>query len=408
VSLYFSLFRYHPRPCRKPLEDFLSEALVDLLKRLPREALVGFVSDALLKSSPGRQFWLSYTLDHPDADFQWSTQVSVRHKKTSGIVDILLRVDNEEVLVIENKVSAPIRDHLEDESSPADEHAEVQFSVADPNQLRTYGRWLRDCCDKRPWRGALVLLTHFSNEPDDFWEPGAYFVPVVSVCRWGHVWSWMRRAAAAGLSNLGEGGNPPTWLTLCEEFGDFLEEEGMTSDFMTSQDLATLQVFIGSADRISSTFEQVRQKLDPFKRRLGSRVSKFEYSADGGVIWAWIYLQTPTKGVKNNWHIGWGIRFPLPSSDWWSGCRPLLPDIPHVFVSVQANEDPGLPLTDLSSEQVPAGWSIDPEEGELIIARPLHELRHDPEGFTTDFADWVTSQVELIHPIIAAMAVSLK
>ena len=112
LSIYSNLFRYRPRPKRKPLEDFLSEVLVDLLNRLSLEHQLLFVADVLLKDTPISGAWRNLAVTQPTMSLRWETQRAIR----GGIIDILLTLDGEPVLVVENKIGAIVRAHAADEA----------------------------------------------------------------------------------------------------------------------------------------------------------------------------------------------------------------------------------------------------------------------------------------------------
>jgi hypothetical protein len=94
---------------------------------------------------------------------------------------------------------------------------------------------------------------------------------------------------------------------------------------------------------------------------------------------------------------------------WWAGCTPPLPDIPHAFVAVVSEpaRRQGLPVDILGIDNVPTDWSTDPKEGELIVARTVHDLRDDPDDLATDFADGIAFEAERANPIVEMMAAAL-
>jgi len=123
------------------------------------------------------------------------------------------------------------------------------------------------------------------------------------------------------------------------------------------------------------------------------------------VLWSFIYLRIGQKSVRDNWHIVWGLRFPSVSLQYWSGVQPPLPGAPHAFVAAGCDKEPRLPIGAFSNRgKVPSGWSFDEQEGELIIPRLLNDFRHDPDGWTIDFAEWVASEANRVLPTLAEMA----
>ena len=47
-NLYCRLFKYRSRERRAPLGDYLSEALVDLMQRMPPSTMLAFVAETFL------------------------------------------------------------------------------------------------------------------------------------------------------------------------------------------------------------------------------------------------------------------------------------------------------------------------------------------------------------------------
>ena len=135
----------------------------------------------------------------------------------------------------------------------------------------------------------------------------------------------------------------------------------MNSDCMTLHDLAAVEVFVSSADRVGSTFEVVRKAVETAKDGLVTgRFHGPEYFGTHGVVWSWFSLREPPK-VKNDWHFSWGIRFPAVSAQ-WKGCDPPLPEVPHAFVHFSF-EYLDFPLASLQPTDIPSGWRITPDKG---------------------------------------------
>jgi hypothetical protein len=141
VSIYASLFQYRPREKRLPGEDFLSAALVDLLNRIPNQYRIEFVTDVLLGLHPKRSHFMRLVESNPNSTLKWATQYRMTFNQ-EGIIDVLLRVDGEEVLVVENKIGAGIgvKNSIKVTEAPADTKFETdEFIVVDSNQLQNYG-----------------------------------------------------------------------------------------------------------------------------------------------------------------------------------------------------------------------------------------------------------------------------
>jgi len=238
--------------------------------------------------------------------------------------------------------------------------------------------------------------------PADFGgpTPGDYGVPLLQVCRWGMIWRWAKEIGAQ-VPVDDDSKLRPDWMGLCHEFAEFLEEENMTSDCMTFHDLAAIEMFVGSADRIEKTFLVVREKLKSAKTELGTgNFHSLLYDGSSGIVWGgWFYVKKENQ--PKDWHLTWGIRFPA-ISELWLGCDPPLPELPHAFLSLDTDGS-DFPLAALQPKDIPEGWRIPPEEENLIIAKPLHEFRHDAEGLAADFGDWVDASIKSAHPMLAKL-----
>ncbi len=247
MSIYANLFTYRPRPSRKPLEDFLSEALADLLNRLTYDKHVAFVTDVLLEGE-ARRDRSSFMGGRHQAEFLWATQVGMRSGQGTVFMDLLLRIDDQEVLVVESKVHAGYQMHMLD--GPP--------SVAEPdggqvNQMETYGKWLGERCrarvpaEGRAWPGALVLLTHRTDPPVGF-EAGRYGVGHVGVCRWRQVQRW---AGALPMRTCDAGRGDGSVPVLAAELAAFLREQGMGADLMTADGLSGAAMHVDRRGRLT-------------------------------------------------------------------------------------------------------------------------------------------------------------
>jgi hypothetical protein len=406
VSIYKNLFRYRPREKKLSLEDFLSAALSDILNRLPREESIHFISHVLLEHSANIDEWLSFIASIPDASFDWQTQVHVHHV-SDGILDVLLRIDGRDVIIIENKIAAPTGSRGADSSLQSVEPILTSTVTADEyNQLHVYGGWLKKRCEGQAWRGALVFLTHFTQPPSDFRESaGQYGVPTLGVCRWGKIWRWAK--SVGGLAKPGAM-ERPVWKELCVELAEFLEERNMTSEYMTSHDVAAVEIFVNSGTRIDKTFEKASEAIETAKTgiikeglEIYSALQRHVYDGNGAVAWKYFYVRKQREKTPKNWYFGWGIRFPA-ISQWWKDSKPELPALPHAFV-VLGSDLFDLPLSVLKSDEFPPGWTSSDAEKSLAIAKPLYAFEHDAEQFATDFGCWVANEIQSAIPVLTKL-----
>lgn len=352
MGIYRQLFRYRESAKRSPLEDFLSEALVDLLNRAPPEVQANFVS--FLTSG---RFSLSDPVSTTHSGYEWSTQRHILYQGTKGFIDILLEVAGQPALVIENKIASPIRAHV-----PSDEDQSG-------NQLRTYGKWLASHTEGKP--GALVLLTHTARPPDDFDEPGtSYGVDVRSVVRWAALAAWLQRVAANGSASA--------WRDLAADLSEFLEEQDMAIALMTQADLAGLEQFIPARERIETTFQKLwDDTADVRKGSFSRKVHPLTFDAENGSIWNWVYTAPPLP--PSSW-VALGIGFPS-LSPWWREAG--LSQQRQLFISIGADEEV-LPLDQLG--RLPSEWTV--ADDQLTACLPFHQLPIEPEEMARSMAVW--------------------
>src|SRR5689334_12144871 len=135
MSIYKRLFKYRERAARAPREDFLSEALVDLLSRMTRNEALAAINELFIRDNHIQQKWDTHLRNTSYAEFVWDTQKIVNLRGNQGRLDIILTNDRREVLlIIENKISARFQKHRTQQKDA--DMSEFQ------NQLASYGHWL--------------------------------------------------------------------------------------------------------------------------------------------------------------------------------------------------------------------------------------------------------------------------
>jgi PD-(D/E)XK nuclease superfamily len=212
-SLYSHLFSYVPTKSRSPLEDFLTEAIADLLNRLldakgrARQGVTRFIADTLLNGAGGRAIRLSLELAER---LTLSTQQPIIVDGRARRLDLCLYADNKLVLVIENKVAQTRNRRVDLAADSATESSRVE------RQLTSYARWLR----KNHPKAGLVLLG-IDNGPASFSSDSRlYPARFRSVCRWTQVWRWIKRFPTENVQQR-------ELLVLAGEFIRFMEEIGV-------------------------------------------------------------------------------------------------------------------------------------------------------------------------------------
>jgi len=362
TGLYRRLFTYRERPDRSPLEDFLTEALADLLNRLPAHFAQEVVAFLLSSAGTGideiKEYWKNGT------NIGWTTQKTIG----GGVIDLLMEIDNVPFIVIESKIGAGFQEH-QVESGHDDGYNKR-------NQLATYGSWL---AGKAPsgWGGAIVLLTHWTPPPSDFLNGSQIYK-----CRHRSVARW------AALSRLLKSFSQSTeyytsdWARLSGELVAFLKEEKMDSELATGHDLAALRIYDSSADRIRNSVEQIWESARLIWRPICQQTSiPLEISTNYGCVWKYRYL---SRSDLRRSYLAVGIRYPDVSSY----SVDIAPDgAPYLFVEL-ASEAGTSAITGLG---MPECWIVLTDM--RLAVRSLRDFPTDPELFVSAAEAWVNDRI---------------
>jgi len=181
ASHYRRLHRYQQSASRSPLEDFATEALADLLERMPREIVVDLVGELFMSAGRPRADWR--VLGTRAKTLSWTTQHPVRSGDASYRADLVLEADSRPILVVEMKIHAALQHHV------GRDDTDQEISIK-RNQLQTYGRWIAGVQPDATWPGAIALLTLGTKPPDDFEQSGenGYGTRWRQTVRWPAVW----------------------------------------------------------------------------------------------------------------------------------------------------------------------------------------------------------------------------
>lgn len=364
-SVYSRLFRYRAKTDREPLEDFLTEALADILGRMPTDRIYELIDHAFHDGLDDQ--FLRAAASNP---LTWRTQVPANGK----IADLVMYSGARPTLIFENKTWSAYQDHSIDDE------------VA--NQLTTYCAWLAKA-NANDTPCAVVLLTGTTSYPAGYHdEGGAYAVKRRGQMTWAQLGRWFD----AVRSDFDEG-DKPVWLELASDFVAFLKEKNLTSEIITNSDAAALQLFIPTMDRWGATLATVWDGSQPiWEKFLKTRVSSPVFDTEGGSLWQWRYAKGDLP-ARMTW-IGLGVRFP-DQSNWYEGV--LLPDQPHLFVSI-GNDGHDLIL----NGKLPKDWVA--SEDEWLLALPLHELPRSVDDRLQHLRKWGDRAMRDAQQILAILS----
>ena len=297
-NLYRKLFRSRSAQ-RDRLEDFLTEALADLLNRLSEEQRVNFCTECFLLqlSESERNEWKNFAAA--------SSRTELRTQEPITALGAEKRPD----LVLYGQKGDETKNARKGRSGPRAKSLEplmlIEAKISAPfgvSQLLSYDGWLSECgapC------AALVTLTHTTNPPPDFTIGSAtYRTKLRSSVRWSSVHTRIRAMLDDSTDRLN-----PTVASLAHELIDFMEEEGIAFPEPTLQDVAAARIYLasGAHERLAAFMKGVRvevqQGLPEAKKKkwLGSSPSVFsQLETEAGALEDWFELH---KGV----YVHWGI-----------------------------------------------------------------------------------------------------
>ena len=205
-------------------EDERTEALADLLERVlsrDRERstaeFLEFVSGALLgraRDQAGKSKLLQ-AMSGSAAGLSIVTQYRI---PDGTIPDMVIFNGGEPVCAVEVKIDAAFQE----------------------GQLKRYGDWLKTQAGDR-FSPALVLLTEFTQAPEDFWDGGieCYGVALRNVASWQDVADWF-----AALGRRDDDIDNPLRM-LAREFAEFLKEDAVP----TLDDVAVARNYLAHSHR---------------------------------------------------------------------------------------------------------------------------------------------------------------
>lgn len=402
-SLYWNLFKHRERENVSPLENFLTEALADVLNRLPRGIATQFVSVNFLPHEANPHWLNSNTKDKA---WRWTTQVRVSLGGRTQIPDLTLEIGGRPTMIIEVKVDAPLGKGYPAPNPDSSSNKMVQrigsesttkTITAAADQLERYEHWLASQLEDVR-QGALVLLTRTTKPPKRLLKsPRSEQGLFQRHCQWQQIWHWLQNLPPA--NDQPDDHPSSVWRILCGELATFIKDNNMVSEAMTQQDLAAAEVHVSGAQRIETTFNRIGSAVKAELAGLLVQGSpNFQFNSEGGVVEGWLYLKAPQR----NWYIAWGIRFPSISS-WWTDVNPPLPEVTHAFVCLHNQSGPPPSAKRLDQEDILQSWTI-VEDNELVAAKPLHDFSADPEQRTASMADWVCMCIAEIKPYFNKLA----
>lgn len=379
-SIYARLYKYPSSDDRSQLENFLTEALSDLVSRFDTVDIRDFIINGLLGGNATDEF---FTLLTGAPTIRWKTQhwISEIGKRP----DIALLADRED--------DVPL--------------ALIEVKIGDPQtqKLKDYGVWLKS---KRP-DGALILLTRWTEPPPGFEaddkDESEYGIRLRRTCRWWRAYDWLSNWLKRHCSD-----EQDYRKQLVKEFLLFLEARMMGSPDLDGASLAILelslrhQVILKAHQLLQRTREKIKDILaqaDPWSSAsplfclLGE---DFDESAVGERIADWSYCCERDR----RWYVAWGFYI-------GDSLRSAL-NLPYAqslqaFVYLGANPRRTLELGEsLQTTLQQGGWSVRQVEPQRAEASTTTSATSLLEGgsFGEHFTNWVMPRVTTAVDVLRA------
>jgi hypothetical protein len=370
-SLYRRLFAYRERQNRSPLEDFLTEALADLLNRFPESVARSAVARLLChRSDAVRELEGVWPLG---TTVRWTTQ---RVIDGGRLVDLMMEVDGRPILIVENKISAGFQEHRPDPRSARGSDSQ--------NQLATYGQWLAREADT-DWGGAIVLLTHWTPAPPNFaTDDQTYVSRYRTTVRWADFSRWLKGTIRSADQLMTD------WVKLAGELVGFLKEQNMDSELATGHDWAALRIYVASADRVRNSVERIWEGARSIWRPVCQQTEiPLELSTEYGCVWKYRYL---ARSDLRNSYLAVGLRYPDLSE--------YLSDLafdggPYMFVELASEVDDAA----IDGLAMPDGWLS--TQSLWLAKRPLRDLPADADFLVVEAEAWVRERVGEVAKALA-------
>ncbi|WP_158811605.1 type I restriction enzyme HsdR N-terminal domain-containing protein [Beijerinckia sp. L45] len=388
ASMFSRLYSYRERDSISPLENFLTEALAELFRRLPANLQVSFAL-ALVPPADRRSFSQVF---NREVAITLETQVSIPVSNASKRPDLVLYGNGRPLLIIEAKVGAGLQEHeIAGDPNFTDSVRLTQ------HQLKTYADWIKRENDHAgDWPGAIAFLTAYTVPPADFAE-GLYRGAISAVRTWRHIGDWIFREVPIANKST-------TYCAFAAELRQFLKERNLMTKYMSSRDLAAAALFAPAASNLEVTFAEVMKAVGRHAEKLkGARQIKTEFWSDGNIFWSWFHFAKSVKRPTSKPYVAVGICFDV-AEPWSADVAKLPRDEPFFFVACAddwAVETPARFLTG-----IPNGWIEMDEDCLIAVARPVAQFAADPDVRVEELKTWAIRHIDELVSRIPNYAVA--
>ena len=166
----------------------------------------------------------------------------------------------------------------------------------------------------------------------------------------------------------------------------------MDSELATSLDLAALQIYVASADRLRNSLEYIWKQTAPIRDPMCKQTrGHIEISTEYGCIWMSKYLSRPDI---NEGYLALGIRFPNSTDQYNINIAP--DGSPYVFVELGSE---GVNCPAINNLRMPGCWKVG--DNVRVAALSTRTISADPNLFVSQAATWATERVSEVAEALA-------
>lgn len=289
---------------RNRLEDFLTEVLGEILSKLAKnpEHLLWFCSTFLLHKTDSYKLalWNNWAKSFGSIVVRTQHRIEI----ITGTIkrpDIVVFGDGKPIAIIECKVGAGFT------SSEIDSPSGRQTI----SQLEWYGSWLRSYGSSD---AALIVLTQYSDPPEDFLVNPKFGVNLRNIRRWSDLYRFFSSPPADSVARSDDAfaAIRPILNYLIELM---TENELMTSD-ITAADVAAARIYLGARShwRLIQCVNEASKALKPLLKQ--KKFSRLEGGVDVREEEDEVYI-IDWKSLGNV-ELGWGFWFSTDDITAWS------------------------------------------------------------------------------------------
>jgi hypothetical protein len=354
------------------MEDYLTECLADLFNRFDGCAQKQFIRRLFVPAGEQSKW------DRFSSGFD-ALRMETQHAILKGRIDLVVFAGSDPVVVIENKIDAPISENFDGD-----------------DQLEIYGRWIT-ATNRSAFHGVVCLLTHLT-------EPSEGFISGAKRCGGAtpHVVKWSSLAGA--LMDVKEfvGPQQVDVITLASEFLRFLEEMNMSHDFAGRDEFAAAMLYLRAGSRMDYTFksiyDHVRSRRGCFAAGSSIREMSLHFDTKYSLIWGWKYL----AHLKFTQQLFFGYGIALEPALTFQGSS--APTREAVFLLVGAEGARSMQSLRAAKDLPKKPWTYADlgDWSAIVCFKSLHSFMADPEKFAPQMTEWIDEWAAYVDTFVSS------